>query len=450
MAPFDRASEDAIYDVAIVGGRPAGASLALRLGAAGLRVLVLDRADFPSRPAVSAPFLLPHALMLLDELGLDERAYAADTPRLHRFVLEFAGYFRTQLSFDEPVGGRTHFYAIDRARLDLCLWQALARYPNVTTRSGAHFVAVSRDADGSVNGVRVRQAEGEQVLQARAVIGADGRNSAVATAVGARQLLERTDAETSLYYSHWRDVAAYEAGAGELAHIHTSCDGFSFVFMPSADGETMVVAQGRSDRYLALQGSPQEVYLRLLQARPRVWRRLQNARQVSALSGIKHMGNAFRQPFGPGWALVGDAYHQKDSLDAQGIYDALLGAKLLAAQLIAWHQGRAWPEALAVYEASAWSAFKPMFDATMERVKRELYAEPPPVVIRSLLRYVLTDPEYSRRFMRVATRTLAPEQLLPPRVLLRLAARGGLRHAKQTLLRMRSVRNADPTDALPL
>jgi flavin-dependent dehydrogenase len=40
------------FDVVIVGGRPAGASLAARLGARGVRVLVVDRAELRSQPAV--------------------------------------------------------------------------------------------------------------------------------------------------------------------------------------------------------------------------------------------------------------------------------------------------------------------------------------------------------------------------------------------------------------
>ena len=63
---------DAHYDVAIIGGRPSGASLGARLGARGLRVLVVDRAELPSLPAVpSCPTIHPGAMRLLDELGID-------------------------------------------------------------------------------------------------------------------------------------------------------------------------------------------------------------------------------------------------------------------------------------------------------------------------------------------------------------------------------------------
>lgn len=79
------------FDVIIVGGRPAGASLAARLGKLGRQVLVLERADLPSAPTVpSCPTLHMGTLALLDELELPEAAYADGAARFERFVLHFA------------------------------------------------------------------------------------------------------------------------------------------------------------------------------------------------------------------------------------------------------------------------------------------------------------------------------------------------------------------------
>ncbi|PRP91196.1 hypothetical protein ENSA5_57680 [Enhygromyxa salina] len=441
---MSEASElDQDFDLIIVGGRPAGASLAARLGGQGLRVLVLDKASFPSRPPVSAPFVLPHAMALLDELELDEAEYAADTPRMHEFVLEFGGYFRAWIGF-EPLAGRDYVYAVDRARFDHCLWRKLARVPGVITRERARVTELIREADRVV-GVRVALPDQDEPrsVRARAVIGADGRRSLVARSVDAEVTVERRDVDTTIYYAHWEGVAPYQDGP-TIAHIHASCDGFSFVFMPSADGQVMVLAQGRSDYWGALEGSPAQIYEGLLRARPAVWRRLAGARRVSELSGMKRVGNLFRAPAGPGWALVGDAYHQKDSLDAQGIYDALLGAKLLATQLRRWHAGDlSWDQAVANYGAAAHAALAPMFEATMDRVKRELYDEPPPFVAKTILRWVLTHPDYARRFSDLATRRREPEGFLTPGVLLGLAARGAAGR-----LRARLRGGADRTDPL--
>jgi 2-polyprenyl-6-methoxyphenol hydroxylase-like FAD-dependent oxidoreductase len=436
---------DDSFDLVIVGGRPAGASLAARLGAAGARVLVCDKASFPSRPPVSAPFLLPHAIALLDELGLDEREWAAGTPVMREFVLEFSTYFRARFHFDQPVGGHSHFYAIDRARFDHCLWRNLKRYENVTAIENARVRGIVRDEDGRVAGVELSIPGEEEPRRARAkaVVGADGRHSLVAREVGAKVTSERRDVDTTPYYAHWQEVAPYDEGE-PVAHIHTSCDGFSFAFMPSADGEVMVVAQGQRALYAALEGSPEEVYEGLLRARPLVWRRLAGARRVSELSGMKRIPNLFREHGGPGWALVGDAYHQKDSLDAQGIYDALLSAKLLAEELVAWHAGeRSWDRAIANYGRRVEAELAPMFAATMDRVQREIYDIPPPAVAKTMLRWVLTHPDYGHRFTALVTRQLEPAEFLPPPVLLKIAAKGALARVRAKLRP-----GPDPTDPL--
>lgn len=434
------------YDVVIVGGRPAGSSLAARLAAAGLDVLILERARFPSGPAVSAPFLLPHAMALLDEVGADEAQFAESTPRLRRFVLELADYFRVVIPFDAEVGGRNYFYTVDRQRLDTCLWRGLSRWPKVHALEDTRAVDLLRGADGRVVGVVAEDAAGQRrELRGRAVVGADGRFSLVARKVDAPTTESRDDLATTVYYDAWHDVAPYDPGPDPVAHIHSSCDGFSCVFMPTSEGRTLVLAQGRADAYAALEGEPDAVYEALLRARPRLWWRLAGARRAREPAGMKRVGNSFRSPAGPGWALVGDAYHQKDSIDAQGIYDALLGAKLLAEQLVAWSNGHVpWDTAMERYGAAIYAACKPMFDSTMGRLQREVYSVPPPAVARTMMRWMLTHPDYGRRYAALVTRQLDPAAFLPPPLLLSLAARGAWQRLRRKLA------GDDPTDPLPL
>lgn len=430
------------YDVIIVGGRPAGSSLAARLAAAGLDVLVVERARFPSAPAVSAPFLLPHAMALLDEIGADEAQYAEGTPRLPGLVLELADYFRVRISFSAELAGRDYFYTIDRARLDTALWRRLSTWPNVHALEDTKVVDLLRDGDGRVTGVALEDAAGaRREVRGRAVVGADGRFSLVARKVCAKTTEARDDVATTLHYDFWTGVADYDGDGGRLAHIHSSCDGFSFVFMPTAGGRTIVLAQGRADAYEALQGEPSAIYESLLRARPRLWWRLAGARRAGELSGMRRVGNLFREPCGPGWVLVGDAYHQKDSIDAQGIYDALLGAKLLAEELIAWSRGQVpWDVAVARYGRRVYAACKPMFDSTMSRLQREIYSAPPPAVARTMMRWMLTHPDYARRFIALVTRRLPPAEFLTPGFMLSVAARGAAQRLRRKLA------GSDPSD----
>ena len=60
------------YDVAIIGAGPGGAATAHYLALAGLRVLLLDKFNFP-RDKTCGDGLTPRALRILDEMGLLER-----------------------------------------------------------------------------------------------------------------------------------------------------------------------------------------------------------------------------------------------------------------------------------------------------------------------------------------------------------------------------------------
>lgn len=407
-------------DVVIVGGRPAGATLAMRLAKEGLRVLVLERATFPSAPPVSVPFLMNNAMALLDELDLPEAEYAGDAPRLRHFVVEIKDHVRAPLTISR-VGERDYIYVIDRGRFDTCLWRALDRYPTVTKLEGVSFQDVVRDESGRVTGVRLGDG---RVVKAGVVVGADGRYSPVARAVGAEITEERTDVETSLFYAYWTGWAPYDGDPAKV-QIHGTGDGFSYIVMPTTEGRAAVVFQGRADRFNP-EGAPAEAcYLEGLRRCPAIHRRLGSATMVSKVSGIKKIGNLFRRAAGPGWALVGDAFHQKDSIDAQGIYDALLEAKLLAGALAGWKRGAAgWDAAVAGYEREAVLATRPMFLATMDRLKREIYTDVPPLVAKSVLRWMMTDAEYMRRFAQLLSRQIAPADFAPPKVLLGAIGRG--------------------------
>jgi flavin-dependent dehydrogenase len=82
------------FDVIIVGGRCAGASLAIRLAQQKLKVLVVDRATFPSLPAVaSSPIIYEGTMKMLEELGLSEDEYTHPGSRADNLVLNFVGHF---------------------------------------------------------------------------------------------------------------------------------------------------------------------------------------------------------------------------------------------------------------------------------------------------------------------------------------------------------------------
>jgi flavin-dependent dehydrogenase len=132
---------------------------------------------------------------------------------------------------------------------------------------------------------------------------------------------------------------------------------------------------------------------------PEAWKRLQGARQITEVEGICPIENGYREAFGAGWALVGDAFHYKDPIDGQGVYDTLLETKILAEAIGPWRQGHiTWEQAGTSYKEKAWAMTYPMFNMTTARVKREMHSFPPNAVIKTLLRWQLTDPGYQTAF----------------------------------------------------
>lgn len=395
------------FDMIIVGGRPAGATLAARLGQQNIKTLIVERATFPSGAAVSSPFIFANTMALLDEIGADESQYARNTVKMRRFVLEFKDYFRVYFPVASQ-NGRDYMYTVERERFDTALWDNLDQYASVTKLENFAVTDLTFDQNGRVNGISGRAPQqATQTFAADCVIGADGRFSVVAQKAEAPTTEEVNDILTTQYYAYWENVASYDEQGDQIPHIHTSVDGFAVVFMPSADGRTSVVIQAQPELYDQLEGSVQERYLHILQQRPYVWRRLHNATQVTSLSGMKRIPNLFRQAAGNGWALVGDAYHQKDSYDAQGIYDAAISAKLLAEELTAWHtKQKSWDKAMDSYSERVYATLKPTFEATIGRIKREMYDIPPAFVAKNILRWAISSDAYRHNFSQQLIRNI--------------------------------------------
>jgi 2-polyprenyl-6-methoxyphenol hydroxylase-like FAD-dependent oxidoreductase len=419
------------FEVVIVGGRPAGATLAARLGARGVRVLVIDKAELRSQPAVpSCPVVYPSAMRLLDEIGLKEADYTDVSARCTELVVQFDTHFQASLPLP-TMSGRAYVYGIDRARFDHALWEHLASYPSVTARRGFAFLDLVRDVDGQVIGIEGQQGEGpKETIRARCVVGADGRFSLVARRAGAKVTEDFPDHTSAVYFADWEGIDFASAG-DRPTQIYATGRGTNVMFFPMPHGRVSVAFHMRSDR-VDLDGDADGFYQGVLQRYSWVRERLAGARQVGPLVGLKRIANRYLEAGGPGWVLVGDALHQKDPVDGQGIYDALIEAKILDEELAPFLAGeRPFSAVLDIYRRRVKAETHPMFLATMERLKRELYEEPPTIVIKTLIRWMLTDPEYQSRFMRFLGREISPETWMTPALMRGCIARGVARDVRR-------------------
>jgi flavin-dependent dehydrogenase len=257
------------------------------------------------------------------------------------------------------------------------------------------------------------------------VVGADGRFSLVARTVGARDLEVADTLPVTYLYAYWCNVAPYDAAGDAVVHGYAVGNGVGYLLMDSADDTTAVVLGGRSALFTTTHMGSEALYLRLLHQQPRLWRRFGQAEQVTTVRGMRDVGNVYRTASGPGWALVGDAVHQVDPLDGQGIFDAVFSAKALSHAIVAWRRGEAtWAAAGACYAAAVRTETEPMFKVTLNRVKTEVYGSYPDWAYRTVLRWISTDPAYLQRIGRLLVRDIDPAHARTPRVILGALARG--------------------------
>ena len=346
------------WDVVVVGARVAGASTALLLAHGGLRVLCVDRAR-PSADTVSTHALMRGGVLQLQRWGLLDAVVAAGTPAVRRTVFHY-GAESVPVTI-RPALGVDALRAPRRTVLDSLLAEAAVR-AGATVRFGTTVTGLLRDPDGRVSGIRTRRRDGTAGIErAGLVVGADGRDSLIAAAVGAPvQFAGR--ASSSFLYGYWAGVPvdgyewSYRPGATAGA-IPTN-GGLTCVFL-GAPPDTM-------DRLVSAGGTG--AALRALVGPSPFGARLAAGERVGALRHFRGRPALLRRCSGPGWALVGDAGYWKDPLSTHGITDALRDAELLArAVLAAPEPGPARAAALAGYQEVRDRLSMPML-AVVERL----------------------------------------------------------------------------------
>jgi flavin-dependent dehydrogenase len=179
-----------LFDVAIVGGGPAGSSCAAFCAAAGLRTIVIEREKFP-REKVCGDCLNPACWPVLRRLELVDRVRALPHARLER--VEFAAISRRKITVDLPAGDEGEI-SIKRSLLDNLLLNR-ARELGAEVREESVVTALSKTAGGADWKIDIVR----EVFGAHVLVGADGRNSTVARLCN---LLPRPERERVALQAH--------------------------------------------------------------------------------------------------------------------------------------------------------------------------------------------------------------------------------------------------------
>ncbi len=305
----------------------------------GHRVALVDRAEFPS-DTISSHFLWPHGAALLESWGLLDRLQSRGCQPIPSLTFDFGSVSLTgQVPSVREVSAafcprRT---VLDSMLVGAALEVGVELFDRTSVRS-------LRWSDGHACGVDIKpSSSAARRIDARLVVGADGRHSVIAAEAGAEPYVLEPPL-TFVYYSYWSGVPTrsptYHMRPGRL-----------ILRWPTNDDLTCVYVGGHQSEFAEFRRDIEGNFMKSLEAIPGLHDEIASGRREERFRGASDLVNFYRKSYGNGWALAGDAGHHKDPTTGFGMSDAFASAEMLAAAAHSALVGaRPWKEALIDYQ----------------------------------------------------------------------------------------------------
>lgn len=343
-----------MYDAIIIGARCAGSPTAMLLARAGLRVLLLDRSTFPS-DIMSTHYLHPWGLAYLKSWGLLDDLLATGAPTWKANLLDL-GMMRMQ----SPVGetdGIDFAICPRRTLLDKILVDA-AVAAGAELREGFSVQDLIFE-DDRVAGLRGRSGDGGTVEErGRIVIGADGLRSLVARTVQP-DVYNAVPGFNCGYYAYFSGITFDQTVLGIRENR-------AVLAFPTNHNLTCIAMEWPKAEFETFRSDIEGNFMKTLELLPDLADQARSGRREERFIGASDLPNQFLKPYGPGWALVGDAGYYKDPVTGTGISDAWRDASLLSEALITGLGGDTpIDEALAGYEQRRNQMAGPLYQQTL-------------------------------------------------------------------------------------
>jgi flavin-dependent dehydrogenase len=373
--------------------------------------LLVDRATFPS-DTVSTHVVHAPGVAALQRWGLRDALAASGCPPIRTYSFDFGPF--TIVGSPRPSDGVDDAFCPRRLVLDTMLVDAAAE-AGAEVREGFSVDELLVD-DGTVVGIRGKDSGGRELTgHAKVVIGADGRNSAVARMVRPQQYNDKP-AVTPAFYSYWSDVGS----SGFEVSVRPP---FGMAAFPTHDDLTLVLVGLPDEKFNAARRDVEGTFLAALDSVPTLAERVRSGTREERFHAATDLAGYFRKPYGPGWALVGDAGYHLHPITAQGITDAFIDAERFTDALDAAFSGaNTYADAMATYQTARDEQAMPMYEMTFNLAQVD---QPPPPEMQQLLGAVAGNQQAMNDFVSVQAGTLPIPEFFSPDNISRIMSGAG-------------------------
>jgi len=389
-----------MYDAIVVGARCAGAPAAMLLARRGHKVLLVDRSKFPSDVLHSTLWIHQPGVQLLQDWGVLDQVIATGCPAIHNLYVQM-GPLVFRGSAPPAAGGQANGYAPRRYLLDKILADAAAR-AGAQFRDGVAVEEIVMEGDRVV-GIRTEAG----IERARIVIGADGIHSRVAAQVRAPEY-EVRETRLSACYTYFSGVPMIEGAQAELY----VADYRAIFGWPTNDGQVLFGANWQAHELEELSKDLEGNFFATVETlAPELCRRLRAGKREDNFITGRLPRSFLRKPYGPGWALAGDAGAAYEYSTAQGITNALRQAQHIAEAVDDGLAGRRpMEEALADFERRRNEVELPYYDFTYYQGT----FQPPDPSVLPVFAAVARSPRATSEFFGLFTQTTSPAAFFAP------------------------------------
>ena len=350
------------FDAIIVGARVAGSITATLLGGYGHKVLLLDRARFPS-DTLSTHFFRAPALKAFQRAGVFEQVQRT-APHMVETFHDVEGHVWSEAVAQED--DLDYILCVRRITLDALLTDRVREEATVEFHEGAICTELIYDSE-TASGIKWKTGADVYEATGRVIIGADGFYSKVAALV--EPPVEQFEpVRRAMYYTYFEGL---ESRARPAAEFYFRGNRLVYVF--STDGnQTLVAISVPISEFERYRKDAKREMMTMLDSLPGLSSRLRAAEIVAPIKGAGNIPCYQRVPYGQGWVLVGDSGQVFDPWSGQGIDHASQHAVMLAEGLHQFlSEKKDWGSSMAEYHALRNASSKKNF-ANTSKFARDL------------------------------------------------------------------------------